>query len=104
MNVAIQMNFTMDHDTEVEISFHYNRLNNNQYTQMIRLPKMSICTFMEKYGEIMLTDKSIHTYTNFPIPMKKGDQFCPVPPVCFEIFKKKKKIIGKGRKIIINKL
>lgn len=64
-------------DQEMEVVFHYNRLNNNQYTKsLINIKRNTICNIMDKYYKFLIDESSD---TNFPA---SGTKLCPLKKVC----------------------
>lgn len=70
----------IDMDIKVEVSFFYNRLNNNQYTKSpMGLPKDTLCNFAEKYYRKSLM-KQFKDYSNFP-QRQPNEPICPIEKV-----------------------
>lgn len=72
----------LNNDYGFKLSYHYNRLSNNQYTRMpFELPKMTLCTFLEKYYRSYMMEYA-KTISNFP-QLKSGESICPFKKVNF---------------------
>lgn len=75
IEVFVEMN---QKDTEVEVTFYYNRMNNNQYNKSpINIKRVSLCTLFDRFGSIIFP-KAMETHSNFP--GLKGNP-CPITPV-----------------------
>lgn len=70
----------VDEKFEIECSFAYSRLNNNQYSTLpLKLRRTKICDFLEKY-KIVLGTYDLKEKTNIPLP-KPDEKACPVKKV-----------------------
>lgn len=62
-------------DIEIEVSTHYNRLNNNQYNRMLMgLPRGNVCDKLNRYYPMVWID--LKDVSNFP-QLKLNEKFCP---------------------------
>lgn len=78
--IKANFEFLVDFDDkiEVEVSFHYNRLNNNQYTKSLaRVPRDKLCTVAKKFQATVFTAANKEK-TNFPTD---GEAYCPLKKV-----------------------
>lgn len=65
-------------DIEVDVSFYYNRLNNNQYNQMLMaIPKTKICSCLDKYYHFFMKD--LKNTSNLP-QLGSSKNICPIFP------------------------
>lgn len=70
----------IDDDFNLEITMHYNRFNNNQYTKsLIGMRKDNFCKVANKYGYLFLTE-NLRNHTNFG-GNATPDKICPVEKV-----------------------
>lgn len=69
-------------DYSFELSYHYNRLSNNQYTRMpFQLPKMSLCLLFDLYYKPYMME-NVKDISNFP-QCKSNESVCPFKKVIF---------------------
>lgn len=81
LNGEAEFYYVTNDSVKVEMSFHYNRFNNNQYAKsLMRVPKDSLCKIVEKYYPIISMQR-MNNVTNFPI-IEPGEKYCPLPKVC----------------------
>lgn len=72
----------MNDDYEIEITFHYNRLSNNQFTLMpYSIPRASICYYLNIYYKKYMME-SVKNNSNLP-QYKEGEEACPFKKVSF---------------------
>lgn len=68
----------LNDDFEFEIQFHYNRLNNNQYTKsLVNVKRSTVCKAAEKHKD-MVHSESNKDKSNF---LHKDVDFCPLKKV-----------------------
>lgn len=80
LNANAEFNNTAREDIKIKLRFHFNRLNNNQYTRMpMEVPKQTICQLGEKYYRPYLMNQ-VKNCSNFP-QYKPGEPMCPILPV-----------------------
>lgn len=80
MNFEFEIFVDFDQHHELEVSFHYNRLNNNQYTKsLLRVPRSSFCGLFVKYYSVVVTNE-MKSHTNFP-SIQPNRKWCPVKKV-----------------------
>lgn len=69
----------IDNRMEFEVSFHRNRLNNNQYNKMpFGLSKRSACLTLQQHYNII--HQELKDISNFA-QLKEGDDICPIKKV-----------------------
>lgn len=79
MNVELEWFVDVDANFEVEVSFYFNRLNNNQYSKTIlRLKRANGCDLMNKYYDSLIANE-LKGHTN--IPTNPGELRCPLKKV-----------------------
>lgn len=79
-NVQLTLYKDIDEDWEFEVTFHRNRLNNNQYNKMpFAIPRMLLCQFLERHYKTIVQPvlKDISNYPEF----KEGEHVCPIKKV-----------------------
>lgn len=77
MNSEVESFVDVDGSYSLEMSFFYNRLNNNQYYKtMMRVPKISFCDIYDKYSEDIM-EQVKKNITNIYSPSGK----CPLKKV-----------------------
>lgn len=66
----------IDENFEVEVTYHYNRLNNNQYNKMPMIIKKSkVCAILDKYyTKFLMMD--LKNCSNLP-QFEPSEKFCP---------------------------
>lgn len=70
----------IDANCEFEISFHHNRLNNNQYKKTpFSIPRQLCCQPLEMYYKTAIMP-SVKRFSNFP-QLKAGEPVCPIRKV-----------------------
>lgn len=75
INAIVQFNNTADENFQIELLFHFNRLNNNQYSKMpLKIRKENICVLTDKYYRPFFMGQ-IKNCSNLP-------QFEPDEPAC----------------------
>lgn len=78
MNAALYRD--LDESIEIEVTFHYNRLNNNQYNKSpMSLRKDKFCNIAEKYYRKFIMEP-MKDVSNFP-QLKPEEPVCPVKAV-----------------------
>lgn len=81
LKLEIEYFVDVDDDFETDVSFYYNRLNNNQYTKsLMRVPKDTFCSVFEKNYDTVLADAVKNNQTNYP-PKISGQKYGPFPKV-----------------------
>lgn len=71
----------MDENFEFEVTGHYNRFNNNQYTKsMFGIKRDTMCKIMDKYRHFIFTP-TFKNHSNYHIDNPDG-KFCPKKKVC----------------------
>lgn len=81
LNQMVEWFVDIDENVEMDLSFYFNRLNNNQYTKsLLRVPKDQLCSIFDKYYDIVLADAVKNNQTNFPVK-KPGQKYGPFPKV-----------------------
>lgn len=74
----------LNSDYSFELSYHYNRLSNNQYTRMpFQLPQMSVCLLFELYYKPYMME-NVKNISNFP-QYESNEPACPFKKVFFFI-------------------
>lgn len=84
-NTKAELFIDIDRNMKVQVNFHHNRFNNNQYTKTpMAISKDLICKIADKYYEkfIMIQVKNV---SNFP-QIEAGQSFCPVQKVFIKYF------------------
>lgn len=79
-NTKIDFFIDIDRNIKVQVNFHHNRLNNNQYTKTpMAISKDLICNIADKYYQkfIMIQVKNV---SNLP-QIEAGQSVCPVQKV-----------------------
>lgn len=80
LNANVEFNNTARENIQIQLRFHFNRLNNNQYSRMpMEVPKQTICKLGEKYYRPFLMNQ-VKNCSNFP-QYKLGESMCPILPV-----------------------
>lgn len=80
LNFNSELFTDIDEDYQVSTSFHYNRLNNQQYYKtIIRIPKVEFCRLMDKTYTTFLM-KGLKDHSNLPI-IKSPQKLCPFKKV-----------------------
>lgn len=75
MNIDIDIFIDIDKDYTAEATFHYNRLNNNQYNKSpISVPKSDLCKIGDKYYPTFVMEQ-VRNGSNLP-QYKAPDTFC----------------------------
>lgn len=70
----------VDENVEIEVSFYYNRFNNNQYSKTpIHVPRSNICAVAEKYYREFAMEE-LKNKSNFP-QYEPPEKFCPLKKV-----------------------
>lgn len=83
-NAKVDFFIDIDRNMKIQVNFHHNRLNNNQYTKTpMAISKDIICNIADKYYKkfIMVQVKNV---SNLP-QYEAGQSICPVQKV-FTIF------------------
>lgn len=75
----------VDKDFEVEVTYHYNRFNNNQYNKMpMGIPRLNLCDILDKhYAKFFMND--LKGISNSP-QLKSSEKFCPRKKVRYNSF------------------
>lgn len=85
-NGDVDLLLDIDGNFYAELSFHYNRLNNNQYNKSpMRVPRENLCSLLRKYYGFF-TAATTEEQTNLP-RLKPGENICPIKSVHFDISK-----------------
>lgn len=80
MNAEAETFMDIDEKVEYEVTFAYNRLNNNQYNiSPFKIRRDKLCDLSEKYKNYLIDDQ-IKEKTNIPIP-KPNEKVCPIKKV-----------------------
>lgn len=77
LNAKVEFLNDVAKDHTMEVSFYYNRLNNNQYIKsMVNVPKDELCNIVDKHYKILFGSNA-QEYTNLP-QKKEGGKFGPI--------------------------
>lgn len=80
-NAEVEMFSDIDDKLKLEVTFHHNRLNNNQYNKSpMQISKDTLCNIAEKYYRKFIMN-DIKDISNFP-QLKAGEPVCPIVKVC----------------------
>lgn len=80
LNCNFETFVDIDHNWEIEASYHYNRFNNNQYNKSpMRVARSSIPKIFDNFHEFIVTD-ALKNNTNVPFKRVNGE-FPPIKKV-----------------------
>lgn len=80
INLQVMIYLDIDENFEFEVSFHHNRLNNNQYNKMpYRIPRKTICQALDQFYKKLIWP-AVKDVSNLP-QVKEGEHVCPVKKV-----------------------
>lgn len=79
LNFETTLYIDLDNKFDVEVLFHHNRLNNNQYNKTpFRVSKRSLCKTIDDY--YTLIESTLEEVSNFPL-RKPAANYCPLKKV-----------------------
>lgn len=84
LNVNFELFINLDRNFFLEVYFHHNRLNNNQYTRsLLQVPNTNACFLLDKFWNVGFGHLTRND-TNLP-EMEPRKGICPIEKVRFQV-------------------